>query len=171
MKKLPFLIGLSFSLIFLTISALASGQENRRPYRFLIPDEYVGWVRVDFNVKDAPALPIEDGYYIIKIPPTGRLQTATDDDFELKGDEYYYVCGNTKRILSTDVGSDRTRIWDRFSGPAGVATGTSLKFRYAFVGTRVEFDRFAPNFQPYPEKEDDGFPKVGPKYAVECKNK
>lgn len=45
-------------------------EEKRRPSRYLIPDGYVGWVRIDYKIKEAPALPIEDGFYLKKLPRT-----------------------------------------------------------------------------------------------------
>jgi hypothetical protein len=169
-KQLSLLMACLLSLL-LSASILASGQgQGRRPYRYLIPEGYVGWVRVDFNVKDAPELPIEDGYYILMIPPSGRLLTSSDDMLGLKGDEYYYVCGNTKHLLSIDSGNDRSMIWHVFSGPTGTAYATDrpLKFRYVFVGPKEEHYkyRFDPNNLSNLDKEADGFPQVGSKYNL-----
>lgn len=60
------------------------------PYRFLIPEGYVGWIRVDFDVSDAPPLPIEDGFYIFKFPESGRLQTSSSDVVDSRRNEFFY---------------------------------------------------------------------------------
>jgi len=44
-------------------------------YRFLVPEEYVGWIRVDFNAKDSATLPVEGDYVVFKIPTDGYLRT------------------------------------------------------------------------------------------------
>src|ERR1700684_295815 len=38
-----------------------------RSFRFLIPEGYRGWVRVEFEIPGAPALPAERGQTVIKI--------------------------------------------------------------------------------------------------------
>jgi len=45
------------------VISAARQEEKRRPPRYLIPEEYVGRVRVNFNVKGAPSLQIEDGRF------------------------------------------------------------------------------------------------------------
>ena len=53
---------------------MAAGQQKDQrlhPYQYLIPRGYVGWIRVDFNVKAAPPLPVEGNYYVVRIPATG----------------------------------------------------------------------------------------------------
>ena len=47
--------------------------KERRPNRYLLPDGYIGWVRVNYRIKGAPALPIEDGYYLLRFPMNGLL--------------------------------------------------------------------------------------------------
>src|SRR6266550_392674 len=59
-----------FVVIIATFGVLTTGVAQNRdlslPYRFLIPEGYVGWVRVDFDVATAPPLPLEEGYRILK---------------------------------------------------------------------------------------------------------
>src|SRR5262245_53191320 len=79
-------------LLSLSIGSLSgSGQTQRRlPYLFLIPEGYVGWIRVDFEVPGAPALPVEANFYTLKIPDTGRLQTSSRDIQEGWVDSFVY---------------------------------------------------------------------------------
>src|ERR1044071_5271439 len=75
---------------------------SRRQRRFLIPQGYVGFVQVQFGVSGAAPLPLEDGRYLLKIPPTGLL-TTSNDWAEGYGDpdEYYYYSGE-KRVKLSD---------------------------------------------------------------------
>jgi hypothetical protein len=75
---------------------------NRRQRRFLIPQGYIGFIQVQFGVKDAPPLALEDGRYLLKIPPSGLL-TTSNDWAEGWGDpdQYYYYSGE-KRVKLTD---------------------------------------------------------------------
>jgi hypothetical protein len=173
-KRLPLL---ALCLLPLTLSAasiLANGQEKgRRPYRYLIPEGYVGWVRVDFNVKDAPELPIEDGYYLLKIPPTGYLQTSSDDDDpKLHIAEYYYVCGEARHRLIVNTGLDECRIWQKFSGYIGgyQLDDRPLKYRYLFVGLRDEYhrERYIGGNLHRIALGEDGYPKPGSKSNLIC---
>jgi hypothetical protein len=47
-------------------------------YRFILPQDYVGWVRVDFSVESAPELDVSDDMTAtIIVPDRGLVQTST----------------------------------------------------------------------------------------------
>ena len=52
---------LLFSLSVASFSSRGQAQEALRHY-FLIPEGYVGWIRVDFEVPGAPPLPVEGDF-------------------------------------------------------------------------------------------------------------
>src|ERR1035438_4511752 len=56
------------------LSACRSG--SRREV-WMIPEGYVGWLRLDYGVEGALPLPIEKGYYVVRFTRTGRLQTSS----------------------------------------------------------------------------------------------
>ena len=68
-------------LLSLSIASSSSSAQTQQPwlYSFLIPEGYVGWIRVDFEVPGAPPLPVEGDFYILKFSDTGRLQTSSRD--------------------------------------------------------------------------------------------
>ena len=171
-----FLLVLSY-LILGVVAILAAGQktdERLHPYQYLIPKDYVGWIRVDFNVKDAPALPVDGDYYVVKVPLNGHFQTSTEDAYGPLGDVYFYECdGKRKRLLISQSKEAFCRIWGNFEGPATLSSTTPHPFRYFFVGSKEEYQKYqfsGENLQNL-DLEKDGYPKVGSKVTVECKGK
>lgn len=146
-------------------SGLANGPQARPkyPYKFLIPEGYVGWVRVDFYVQGAPALPIEEGYYVIKVPDTGRLSTSSPDMLA-RGDEYYYYSDDTKYRLAVNSQSPVRMIQDQFMGPPP-GYSTPKPYRYFFVGPREEYEKCKFN-EPCNKRDKDGFLLAGPQILL-----
>lgn len=129
-------------------------EEKRRPSRYLFPDGYVGWVRIDYNVKDAPALPTEDGFYLLKFPPNGHLQTSTPLEFGSATDEYfYYSSAGRKPIESTGWGQGGL-IW---GGHTGRINDNPERHEGMFIGTEEQFKTFGAN-----HKDEHLRPKIGP---------
>jgi hypothetical protein len=46
-------------------------------YRVTLPDGYIGWVRVDFGVSDAPELAIDGWEATVNVPDTGSVETSS----------------------------------------------------------------------------------------------
>src|SRR5258708_427830 len=148
MKSLYALGLLSLSLILLLALTSSTCQKPaRRANRYLIPDGYVGWVRVDYKINDALALPIEDGYYLIKFPPTGRVQTSIGMEEGYALDQYYYYRDDERHILNQDE-----MIRNLFTG----RKGQEQIHEYFFVGTENELKKSGL------VKDEDGYPKVCP---------
>jgi hypothetical protein len=154
--KILRLITLRFVLVLCVASTSAACQEQRRrPSRYLIPEGYVGWVRIDFNIKDAPSLPIEDGQYLFKFPSSGRIQTSSDIEYGGANDDYYYYSGDTRRLLKSTGWGKGGMIWAGFNGKA---QDEKEVYEYFFVGTEEELKEFG-----WEEKDEAGIhPKVGP---------
>ena len=75
--------------IFLCIS-LGSGcgilKSKGRPQKYLFPEGYIGWVRLNFK-RSAPASPIEDGFYVFKFPVTGEVIVSNQTLAEFGGED------------------------------------------------------------------------------------
>ncbi len=72
--------------------------------RYLIPDGYIGEIRVEYGVKNAPALPLEEGRHLLVIPRSGSLQTSTQIDWRWCDiSDYYYVKGNQRRRIPDEL--------------------------------------------------------------------
>ena len=57
--------------------ALSACHRNKEiTYRIILPDHYVGWVRVDFEVKTAPAFDADNGL-TFRIGKDGTCQTSS----------------------------------------------------------------------------------------------
>jgi hypothetical protein len=172
MRRLSASAGARLLFVLFCVSLSAGGQEQNRliPHRYVIPEGYVGWVKVDFNVKDAPPLSVKDGYYVLNIPPTGHLATSSDDEYQTVKDVYYQLCDDVQQRLS--LGSDNSMVWGHFKGPAGTFNSKDrpYKYRYFFVGSKEQYHqyRFSKD-NPSLKLDEDGYPKAGPVDFIRCK--
>lgn len=156
MKRLRALF-LTFSLLLIGGIAIivACQEKQRRPSRYLIPEGYVGWVRINFNVKGTPPIPIEEGHYLFKFPPSGLIETSSDLEYGWAKDEYYYYCGDTRRKLESTGWGDGGMIWAGYNGSSGnhpIETDIHAGF---FVGTEEEEKKYGS------EKDENYQPKRG----------
>jgi hypothetical protein len=136
----------------------------------MISDGYVGWVRVDFNVKDASPLPVERGFFILKIPKSGRLQTSTDDNYGMVGDDYYYSCPDGAQRLEIDTSKPMCMIDGNFQGPNVLTVEVPHKYRYFFVGPKEEYKKYQFSGENLENLElgSDRLPKVGSISRLTC---
>jgi hypothetical protein len=117
-----------------------AGQENTesRPARYLIPEGYVGWVRIEFEVPGTPPVPMEDGEYLFKVPPTGVLKTSLKLQ-EGRPEARYYYYSEEKRQQLSDRGQDGKRlVWGKISGAVSGLSGEK-SYEEFFVGTEQQF--------------------------------
>lgn len=134
--------------IFSVVAAIALSawlffgvQTSRRlSSQFLIPDGYVGWVKIEFQVPDATAVPVERDRYVFKIPANGMLRTSSPERYGWGKDEYYYENHGILRRLPTDA-SGRL-IWGKVNGEHGGSSGPH-PFEEFFVGTEQQFKEMA----------------------------
>jgi len=135
----------ALTLVLVTAFALwlsVSARNSTRPAsRFLIPEGYTGWVRIEFEVQGAPPLPMEGGQYILKIPPDGKLQTSSGQQYGWAKDHYYYYSAQGTRPLP-DSGS-AALIWGKINGEGSGAAGKK-KYEELFVGTEDQFKNQVP---------------------------
>jgi Family of unknown function (DUF6843) len=138
-------IGIGSVAVAIGLAAWVSfgAQNSTRPSsRFLIPDGYVGWVRVEFRVGGAPPTPVEHGQYVFRIPADGLLRTSSPEKFGWAKDEYYYDSSSALRRLSTDAAHGRL-VWGQINGEQGGPSGPRQQYEEFFVGTEQQFRDFA----------------------------
>lgn len=124
--------------LWLSVSARNS---TRPASRFLIPEGYIGWVRIEFGVQGAPPLPMEGGEYILKIPPDGVLRTSSAEQYGWARDHYYYYSAQGAHPLP-DSGS-AALIWGKINAEGSGASG-KRKYEELFVGTAQQFRNQVP---------------------------
>jgi hypothetical protein len=149
------LLSLLCAFVGVVISAACQEVQKRRPSRYLIPEGYDGWIRVNFTVKDAPPLPVEEGYYLFKFPASGLLETSSDLEYGSASDEYYYYSGDSRRKLRATGWGEGGMIWGEYNGSSGNSPERTNVHEGFFVGTEEEFNKYGPL------RDENGNPRVG----------
>lgn len=157
------MINIFIILLFVTLFSLMVGCQvkERRPSKYLIPQNYVGWVRIDFNVESAPILPIEDNYYLFKIPLSGHFETSSNIEYGTADDEYFYYSGDKRKKLQIPMIDDSGMIRAGFNGQREKGTMNSNErqpistFAYFFVGTDEDLQEYGQ------AKDENSNPKLG----------
>ena len=130
----------AFSLALLMSLALWlgwSGQHSSlRSSRFLIPEGYTGWIRVEFEVQGAPPLSTEGGEYVVRIPADGILRTSSPEQYGWALDHYYSY--SAEGVHPIPDSGDAPLIWGKINGEASGALG-KRKYEEFFVGTAQQF--------------------------------
>jgi len=109
---------------------------RRPPERYLIPAGYNGWIRIDYQQKNAPPLPVEDGRRLIKFDANGKTATSSTPLSGHGKDEFFYVSGNKRTPLSTAGVCKGGMIWDPVTV---IDPSTSTPFLRFFVGTEDQY--------------------------------
>ncbi|MGA8501069.1 MAG: hypothetical protein WB683_05945 [Candidatus Sulfotelmatobacter sp.] len=117
---------------------LRTNAQNSTPRssRFLIPEAYTGWVRIEFEVQGAPPLPMEGGQYVLKIPSDGLLRTSSAEQYGWAKDHYYYYSAQGVRALP-DSGPTEL-IWSKINGEESGVSG-KRNYEEFFVGNAQQF--------------------------------
>jgi hypothetical protein len=133
-----FVSALTVVLLISFVWWLRIGAQNstHRSSRFLIPEGYTGWVRIEFEVQDAPPLPMEGAQYVLKIPSGGVLRTSSAEQYGWATDHYYYYSAQGVHALP-DSGPAEL-IWGKINGEES-ATAGKRKYEEFFVGTTQQF--------------------------------
>ena len=130
----------AFNLALLISLALWLGwtrqHSSLRSSRFLIPEGYTGWIRVEFEVQGAPPLSTEGGEYVVRIPADGILRTSSPEQYGWARDHYYYYSAEGVHPIPDSV--EAALIWGRINGEASGAAG-KRKYEEFFVGTAQQF--------------------------------
>jgi hypothetical protein len=130
----------AFSLTLLMFLALWLGWTGQhsglRSSRFLIPEAYTGWIRVEFEVQGAPPLSMEGDESVLRIPAGGILRTSSPEQYGWARDHYYYYSAEGMHPIP-DSG-EAPLIWGKINGEASGAAG-KRKYEEFFVGTAQQF--------------------------------
>lgn len=133
----------SISGVFFVLIIGALGWQHkvseRRPSYYFISDDYVGWVKIHFDVPGVPATPIRTGAYQFRIPNTGEYFTSSKQESGWAHDRYFYVNGSglQREILETGWGAGGM-IWSDSSGTFEQEGKTPDHIEQFFVGTEAQ---------------------------------
>ena len=108
---------------------------RRPPSRFQIPSGYVGWVRIEYRVPNAPLLPREGKYQLVHLNQDGTLKTSSDLPGGWGHDQFFFFSQNTRKQLSNSGWCKGGMIWDEATGK-DEKSPLFLKF---FVGNEDQF--------------------------------
>jgi len=72
------------------------------PAIYEIPDDYTGWVIVEYAVPGAPALPEQRGERVIRLPESGKLRTSSPQTTGIVHNRFYFVDGTGTRTPIVD---------------------------------------------------------------------
>lgn len=160
----PTRIVLGIAMLILVIGlGVRFGANSRnsapRSFRFLIPEGYRGWVRVEFEIPGMPPLPTEAGQTVIKIPPSGLLRTSSPEQYGWARDTYALYSSAGLRPIP-DSGPARL-VWGEINGEE---TGSSGKRKYEefFVGSEQQYKDQIDQPKPKDSSRDSHSPAAIP---------
>jgi hypothetical protein len=104
--------------------------------RFLVPEGYVGWLRLECNVKSTPASSVTNGVSTYKLPLDGVLRTSSAmPDIGEKKDYFFYSPAGEVTPVPSDYWSGRGLIWGEYEG----SRGGERSFLGFFVGSEEQY--------------------------------
>ena len=114
--------------------------------KFLIPEGYVGWLRVEYDVECFPPMPVEDGVRIFRFTGSNVLETSSPMPAGAAERQYfYYAADGSERDLAADYRSGNGMIWQERPG----SRGGEMSIFIFFVGTQEQSKtRLLPGFPP-----------------------
>ena len=131
------------------VGMLAGCDKSRTPSIYEIPQDFKGWVLIEFGRSNCPPVPKRDGKLIFHIDANGRLCTSSTMEYGWAKDTFYYVGKNRAEIPGTAPGLGGL-IWGEGNG--SVQRGTvERSYQTFFIGTEDEF-KHAPG-HPVPEQK------------------
>jgi len=123
----------------LDISLEPSHDPSLRQSKFLVPEGYIGWVLLDYEVKDAEPVSTENGLEVFRFPANGILETSSTGPQRGAEDTYlYYTKNGSVREITTDYRSGKGMIWGQHEG---TRNGTLSQFGF-FVGTEQQYKKY-----------------------------
>jgi hypothetical protein len=103
--------------------------------KFLIPEGYVGWLRVEYDVECHPPIPVADGVRILRFAAGDLLETSSSMPEDAAERQYFYYAENgSERNLAADYRNGNGMIWQETDG---TRDGKDRMFIF-FVGTEEQ---------------------------------
>ena len=136
-------------------SAACHGRE-RRSNRYLIPEGYVGWLRINYRIKEASPTPLEDGYNLFRFPDSGLMNTSSKGEEGFATDEYCYYLDSKRSAIP--LSAINLLVWGGVAfGSKTVSGQEPSSYEEFFVGTREQYEQIGIKC-----KDSDLNPVIGP---------
>jgi len=129
-------------LLLVGFSVLAACRTTPNGERWVIPKGYVGWLRLDYGVAGQPALPVENGRYLVRMPSQGRVQTSSVNTGRIASIEYVVEDSHGRHTLESFPKELSPRYGVQHSYSVAGGSGSHkpvVGFACVFVGTRSDF--------------------------------
>lgn len=111
---------------------------RRAPERYLIPNGFTGWARINFQQKEAPPLSLENGRRLLKFDAQGQASTSSDPRPGHGSDDFFYYTGYQRTPLSNAGVCKGGMIWEL---DTTVDPTTHVPFTRFFVGSEDQYRR------------------------------
>lgn len=116
-----------------------SSDPNLHPSKFLVPSGFIGWLLLDYEVKDAPPVPVENSLKTFEFPASGRLATSSPGpDMGAADQFFYYSPDGSLEEIPNDYRNGGGMIWGSHQG---TRDGLLRQFGF-FVGTEQQFKKY-----------------------------
>ena len=103
--------------------------------KFLIPEGYVGWLRVEYDVECFPPIPVGDGVRILRFARDNVLETSSPMPEDAAERQYFYCAADgSERNLAADYRNGNGMIWQETPG----SRGGKMRMFIFFVGTEEQ---------------------------------
>lgn len=103
-----------------------------------IPDGYAGWILIEFERPDAPALSKQHGKLIFHIGRDGHFATSSKCEYGWSQDEYVFL-GETHATLKRGEWGKGGQIWGGANGSIQEAGKKPRLYQTFFVGSEMAF--------------------------------
>ena len=158
---------LDLLLLLALLSQVGCEAEHQRPANIYIPDGYVGWVRIEYGVPNAPKL--QRDYFgpweYQRFPPSGLLQNSSELYDGAASENYFYYSGSNIKRLPDALINGGIISWC-VRKPDG--SRLERNFITYFVGPKEEYEKHEQELErlrkgdcQYVTSSLDELPKVG----------
>jgi len=113
-----------------------SHDRNGLVRKYLVPEGYVGWLRLECNVNDAPPVRRDGLTAIYEFPQEGVLRTSSAlPEIGAKSEYFFYSADGSVRPIPSDYWKGAGLVWGEYEGSRS-GTRSFLGF---FVGTEEQY--------------------------------